>query len=1153
MAIELATAYLSIVPETSKIAPGINKALGKVDSKATAAAGQKAGSTLASSIGATLSKGLKWTGAAAAAGLGVALTKGLMRLSALDQATAKLSGLGHSAKNVDKIMTDALASVKGTAFGMDEAATTAAGAVAAGIKPGQELERTLKLVADAATIGGSSMGEMGAIFNKVATSGKVQGEVINQLGDRGIPILQLLAAELGVTAAEVSEMSRKGAIDFATFRDAIESGMGGAALKSGETFQGALKNAWAAVGRIGANLLQGVFPRMTEGLGVVTGWLGVLEDKAVVVGDALGDGLNKAVDAITIFKDAASGKSELNEFDGILRHINNAGVWLSETFGGMDLGSTFTKIVTALSPLGVLLAGLAPVLPDLAESFLSLGATVKDAVVPAISEVASAALPAVVDAVVELVPALVGLVNGALPVFVGLIEALVPAAASLVGFLAENLDVLLPLAAAVGGAVLAFKAYRLTMVAVAVAQKGAAIAQRVLNAAMKANPIGLIVTAIGLLVAGIVYLWNTNEGFRDFVLGAWDKIKGAFSAVVDWFSSNVAPVFEAVFGAISNGVSTVIDFVKTNWSWLKFIILGPIIGLVTEIVKHWDKIKGAFVAAFEWVKGVFGALWAGIVNIFGPPLDAVRKIVSVFVGAVVLVFKAIVKYVFTSFRNIWRGLVKIFKPPIEFVAKFVAKWFNNTIAGFKKIWNWIKGTFAKWWKGLKSLLSGPLNSARTAIASVISRIKATFQNIWKWVKGAFKTSWNTLKNVLRGPVDTARAAIGTALDRIKTAFTKAKDSIAKAWDGIKSAMSKPVKWVADKVVNPLIRAFNTVAVAVGQSGNQLQEWNFKGFKAGGYTGSVGVNSVAGVVHGQEYVFDAASVRRAGGPGALERLRDAIRRGWEPGDLQVPGYKAGGWVEPVNAGHSGWNGGRYSSGKWHGGLDYPVPTGTPVRVPTAAKVLSKQYLTTSYGIHAQLESLQGGYKIILAHLSKMPSFPGAGAVVPQGYMIGLSGSTGNSTGPHLHYEVRPPGSGTGIDPSGFGSGTGFGANVGGSFTNEKSWSGFPNPLAWARDLFTGSLGKLKDIAGGPFGEIVGGLPRKLSKGMLDMFKFDDGGWLQPGYTLAYNATGSPEPVLTKQQWGDVRAGRSGDQNVTFNLPNVNPHAALAAAGQRLRRL
>ena len=146
-------------------------------------------------------------GTAAGGLFAASLAKGWGRLTSIEDAQAKLKGLGHSAEDVTAIMDNALASVKGTAFGLGDAATIAASVVAAGIKPGEELERTLKNIADAATISGTSMGEMGAIFNKVAAGGVIQGEELAQLGDRGIPILSLLADQLGVTSSEVKKLA----------------------------------------------------------------------------------------------------------------------------------------------------------------------------------------------------------------------------------------------------------------------------------------------------------------------------------------------------------------------------------------------------------------------------------------------------------------------------------------------------------------------------------------------------------------------------------------------------------------------------------------------------------------------------------------------------------------------------------------------------------------------------------------------------------------------------------------------------------------------------------------------------------------------------------------------------------------------------------
>lgn len=196
--------------------------------------------------------------AAGTALAGVTIGKGFQRLVGIDNAQAKLKALGHDGKSVQNIMDDALASVRGTAFGLDEAVTTASTAVAAGIKPGKELERYLTLVGDTAAIAGTNMTDMGSIFNKVATSGMIQTQELNQLGDRGLPIFQMLADEMGVTTEEVRKLASEGEISSEIFLNAVESGFGGAAAIMGaESFSAAFDNFWASVGRIGANFLKG--------------------------------------------------------------------------------------------------------------------------------------------------------------------------------------------------------------------------------------------------------------------------------------------------------------------------------------------------------------------------------------------------------------------------------------------------------------------------------------------------------------------------------------------------------------------------------------------------------------------------------------------------------------------------------------------------------------------------------------------------------------------------------------------------------------------------------------------------------------------------------------------------------------------------------
>jgi hypothetical protein len=98
-----------------------------------------------------------------------------------------------------------------------------------------------------------------------------------------------------------------------------------------------------------------------------------------------------------------------------------------------------------------------------------------------------------------------------------------------------------------------------------------------------------------------------------------------------------------------------------------------------------------------------------------------------------------------------------------------------------------------------------------------------------------------------------------------------------------------------------------------------------------------------------------------------------------------------------------DGGRISQGArvGHNALDIAIPTGTPVKTTMDGKVVHAGWNDQGYGNLVIVEN--GGYRTYYAHLSSIPV--AVGDTVTAGTLIGLSGNTGNSTGPHLHYEIR----------------------------------------------------------------------------------------------------------------------------------------------------
>src|SRR5690606_1086193 len=244
--------------------------------------------------------------AAAGAIAGISLTRGFSRLADIEDAEAKLRGLGHTGDSVRLIMDNAMQAVRGTILGFNDMAGVAASIVGAGIEPGREVERTLKAIADAAQIGGADLTEMGDIIGQVAVAGQASMDEINRMQTRGIPILSWLAEQMGVTAEEARKMVSAGEVSFRDFRQAIEDNIGGAALEAAETTRGAWTNMVFTFTRTGAALLSGVFPTFKEIFNGIAEAMAPVEQLANQIGPALGaafdafrsgEGLRGAIDA----------------------------------------------------------------------------------------------------------------------------------------------------------------------------------------------------------------------------------------------------------------------------------------------------------------------------------------------------------------------------------------------------------------------------------------------------------------------------------------------------------------------------------------------------------------------------------------------------------------------------------------------------------------------------------------------------------------------------------------------------------------------------------------------------------------------------------------------------------------------------------------
>lgn len=672
-----------------------------------------------SSMGSKLTKSITVPAMAAATALGgLTIGKGFARLVGIDTAKAKLKALGHDADSVKDIMNSALDSVRGTSFGLEEAATTAASAVAAGVKPGKDLTRYLSITGDAAAIAGVSMSEMGSIFNKVQTAQKAYTAELNQLADRGIPIYQWLAEEAGVTAEEVRDMASEGQISSEMFLKAIEKNIGGASKVMGEeSFMAALANIGASIGRIGANFLDaggeagGFFSTVKPMLTQFRGMLEGLEGKAATMGVKFGqafitmmekikqtkqwfDNLSPSVQAL-IVKIVAIASSVAVGIGPLLMMIGKA----ITMFGGLT-----TAVGFLISPVGLVIAALVA----LGAGFTALWIT-------------SEAFRNTLTNVFNSIKAVVMQVLAAVVAFVG------EQVGQIKQFWIEN---------------------------------GAMILQAVSNVWNAISPI--IDVALKLALAVVKYVWSSIKGVIE---GALNVIMGLIKIFAGLFTGNFSSMWEGVKQLFSGAI-------KLVWNLMNLSFVGAIKKLVLNFGKYlvkiikgnWDTIVLKFLYGKDKVMSLLNALKALMTTLW----NAIKT-------TVVNVVKNLWSNVQTTFNTLKAGTSAIFNA-VRSTASSIWNGIKSTIVNLAStLWNAVRTTF----NTMKSTLSTIFSGIRTNASNAFSLMKSAITTTINGIKTVATTVFNAVKTAITHPIETAKTVVLKAVDSIKSAFNNMKLKIPK--------------------------------------------------------------------------------------------------------------------------------------------------------------------------------------------------------------------------------------------------------------------------------------------------------------------------------------------------------------------------------------
>lgn len=807
---DIGVAYVHVEPSGKGFGKSIEGDIGDAVNKAS----KKSSSTLISKIGGAFGKiGKVGTGAIATLAGGItalAAKGGFTRALNIENAQAKLKGLGHDSASVTEIMNDALASVKGTAFGLGDAATVAASLSASGIKEGDQLTKVLKTVADTAQISGRSLTDIGTIFGSVAARGKLQGDDMLQLMSSGIPVLQMLGKHLNKTSAEVSDMVSDGKIDFQTFADAMQEGLGGAAQSAGTTFTGALANVKAALSRLGETaatpVLNGLRGLFNQAIPLIDAFTAAVSPTLEKVGVGLQKGLEQAIPTVTAFFDKLGKSQTVQQFASYLASLKDDLKELGSSLSGAA-GAVWNVISEPLSELYNQAKGQLPAVADgfktllhAVSGLLDYMSAQADAIIPLAKGITALILA---SKGISAVSAGLKTVSGGLKAISATasgVEKTATAAFDMIGKISDAGNAAGALKQLAGS----FNIVKAAQSAWSAVTKAATAVQLAFSAALDANPFILVIAGITAVVAALTWFFTQTETGKQL----WNSFATWFTGIWNQISTACQPALQAIGTFITQTMSQIQQIWQTGWTLITTILqnvwntIGPIImtaltAIITGIQTFITTITPLLQAGIQNIQTIFqtattiiSTVWNGLWNTISTVVQGAWTIITTIINTALTVIQGIIQLALAVVNGnwsaawsaiqgiasaVWGGIQGVVSAGVGMVSGVVSAACSTIRSVWAALWNGVGSIVSSAWGGIVGTVSNMVGRVGSVVSGIGGTVRSAVSGAGSWlvdagrniiqglingITGMVGSLYSSITNALSGLVDKAKNALG---------------------------------------------------------------------------------------------------------------------------------------------------------------------------------------------------------------------------------------------------------------------------------------------------------------------------------------------------------------------------------------------------------
>ncbi|NJI13737.1 phage tail tape measure protein [Staphylococcus agnetis] len=664
--------------------------------------------------------------------------------------------------------------------------------------------------------------------------------------------------------------------------------------------------------------------------------------------------------------------------------------------------------------------------------------------------------------------------------------------------------------------------------------KTAALVTRGLGLAIRfmTGPVGLVITAVGLLVAAIVHLWRNNETFRNNVIKIWNTIKdglltiwngiktfgiavwnglktGVMYIVQTWWTLMKAyfniwkAVITTIFNTIKNVIIGVWNTIKSvtmfiinawktgitaifnglliiikgilnlyknafinTWNLIKFAVMSVARAIANVVINSWNNIKNATIFIFNLVKGIITTILSSIKSTMYRLASGAYQIVK----NIWYSLSRTTQNIFSSLRawisSVWSSIKNSVVRYVRILWDGVKRTWYNLFDGTRNIFNRVKSFLVDKWDSIKRAVTGIASDLWGAVKRTFNNMKNGLANIIDKIKGHIGGMVSAIKKGLNGLIDGLNwvgsklslpkiPKLSTGTQRInrhisttsdgrlkhgtmavvgdkgpgngrgidgrreliqypngRTALTPAKDTT--------TFLPKGSRVISGSMRQQMLSTGTLPHLSLGTWFNNAKDWVGDKVRGAGEWLTDKIGDVLDYIDDPAKLFNKllsnlginfdSITKGMGLVGDITRAAfNKIKKGaidWmQSGFDSLGGELVGGILDPDKINYHYGHTAAYTAATgrpFHEGVDFPFVYQT-VRTPMGGRLTRMPFMSGGYGNYVKITS--GAIDMLFAHLKDFSKSPPSGSTVKPGDVVGLTGNTGFSTGPHLHFEMR----------------------------------------------------------------------------------------------------------------------------------------------------